>query len=241
MSSAVTSIENTKKSFSKVGIFVVLVIVAGLMAVAIYIGYKEIQSNKNITKEAEVISNAEILNRVTMLTEVPYDEIPVIATVKDVEKLNNQVFFSRAQNGDKLLIYNKARRAILYRPYSNKIIETMTIKLTEQGEMKPEELVEGIITPLKISIYNGTSTPGLASALSTKLGIEFENIKFEVINIGNAKSEYEKTILVNNKNLEQELINKIASYIDAEVADLPIGEDPAETDIMIFIGKDYTN
>ncbi len=235
-----TSIENTKRGFPKAGLVIVLGILVGFIVLVGYIGYKEIKSNNNKSKEAEVISTAEILNRVTMLAEVPYDEIPVIATVKDVEKLNNQVFFSHAQNGDKLLIYNKARRAVLYRPYSNKIIETMTIKLTEQGEIKPEENVEGVIAPIKVSIYNSTGTQGLASALSTKLSTEYENIKFEVINIGNAKSEYERTLVINNKSLDAGIMNKISTLLDAEIAKLPSGENPTETDIIIFIGKDYT-
>lgn len=233
--------ENTKKKFPKVAFLIVLGLIGGIISLAGYLGYKEIASNRATTKEAETISNAEILNRVTILTEVPYDEIPVIATVKDVEKLNSQVFFSRAQNGDKLLIYNNARRAILYRPYNNKIIETMTIKLDEQGNINPEGVVEGSSTPIKVSIYNGTGTPGLASALSTKLSTDYEGIKFEVITLGNAKSTYERTLLVNNKNLDQDLMTKIASYIDAEIAELPSGEDTIDTDILIFIGTDYTN
>ncbi len=241
MSNSVTSIGHTQNNFPKWVVIAILAIVVGVLGIGIYIGYKEIKANQTKGASAEAISNAEILTKVTMLTEVPYDEIPVIATVKDVEKLKNQMFFSRAQIGDKLLIYNKARRALLYRPHNNKIIETMSIKLDAQGDIKPEDSVESIITPVKINIYNGTETPGLASALSTKLETGVENIMIEIVNIGNAKSPYEKTLVVNNKELAPEIVTKIATAIDADISALPSGEDTADADVLIFIGKDYTN
>ncbi len=39
----------------------------------------------------------------------------------------------RSQNGDKLLIYTQAKRLILYRPSSKKIIETLTIENQTQA------------------------------------------------------------------------------------------------------------
>ncbi len=116
----------------------------------------------------------------------------------------------------------------------------MSIKLDSQGEIKPEDSVESVITPIKVNIYNGTETPGLASALSTKLDAGIENIIIEIVNIGNAKNPYEKTLVVNNKVIAPEIIEKIATAIDAAVADLPVGEDTADADVLIFIGKDYT-
>lgn len=228
-------------SFPKFSLIIISGIVLGILGIAGYIGYKEINTNRSKTQEAEIVSNDEVLNRVSILTEVPYDELPVIATVKDIEKLNDQVFFSRAQNGDKLLIYNKARRAILYRPHSNKIIETMTIKPDSENIAGVQDSIKTDIKTFTLNIYNGTDTPGLASALSTKLESEFEDIKTEILNVGNAKASYEKTLLINNKNIEKEIIERLAQTVDAQIVGLPEGEESSEADIIIFIGRDYTN
>jgi hypothetical protein len=52
-----------------------------------------------------------------------------VATVSDPEKLKEQPFFTQAKKGDKLLIYAKARKAILYDPAINKIIEVSTLNI----------------------------------------------------------------------------------------------------------------
>ena len=56
-------------------------------------------------------------------------ETPTIATVEDVSKLNTQAFFKSAQNGDKVLIYPKTGRALLYRPGTQKVIEYSRVSL----------------------------------------------------------------------------------------------------------------
>lgn len=61
--------------------------------------------------------------------ELPKNEAPTLATVKDASKLRSQAFFQHAQDGDKALIYPQAGKAVLYRPDAKKVIEYMSIKL----------------------------------------------------------------------------------------------------------------
>jgi hypothetical protein len=65
----------------------------------------------------------ELVSKVGKLVELPSGETPTLASVQDVNKLKSQEFFARAQNGDKVLVYSKANRAVLYRPSTNKVIE----------------------------------------------------------------------------------------------------------------------
>lgn len=65
--------------------------------------------------------------KVAKLVDVPTDEEPTIATVVDVSKLKDQSFFAKAENGDKVLMYSKAKKAILYRPSADKVIELAPI------------------------------------------------------------------------------------------------------------------
>jgi len=63
-----------------------------------------------------------LLDAVSQKTAVPQDETPDVATVTDVSKLQDQLFFQKAQNGDKVLMYLTSKKAILYRPSTQTII-----------------------------------------------------------------------------------------------------------------------
>jgi hypothetical protein len=65
--------------------------------------------------------------------ELPKGEVPTLATVTDKQKLKGQDFFANAKNGDKLLIYQKAKKAILYRPSTEKIIDVTNLTSASQN------------------------------------------------------------------------------------------------------------
>lgn len=75
----------------------------------------------------------QLIRRVAALVSLPDGETPTIATVTDVEKLKSQTFFAKAENGDKVLIFSKARKAYLYRPTTNKIVEIGPINIGSGG------------------------------------------------------------------------------------------------------------
>ncbi len=89
-----------------------------------------LDSKVNATKIAE--ENKALLERVGAVIILPDDETPTIATVSDLDKLKGQPFFAKAELGDKVLIYAKAKKAILYRPSTNKIVELAP--LTDSGD-----------------------------------------------------------------------------------------------------------
>ena len=60
---------------------------------------------------------------------LPTGETPTIATVTDASKLKDQAFFTNAVTGDKVLIYTNAKKAFLYRPSTNKIINIAPVNL----------------------------------------------------------------------------------------------------------------
>ncbi len=73
-----------------------------------------------------------LVSEVGKLLALPTDEKPTVATITDVEKLKEQVFFKNAANGDKVLIYTKAKKAILYRPTEKKIVEVGAVNINQQ-------------------------------------------------------------------------------------------------------------
>jgi hypothetical protein len=63
-----------------------------------------------------------LVKKISMHMALP-SEKPTIATVENTKKLTNQTFFKNARNGDKVLMYTQNKKAILYRPSEDKIIE----------------------------------------------------------------------------------------------------------------------
>lgn len=95
--------------------------------------------NKNTQKELSNLQNTsssanvdDVIKQVGKLVILPTDEQPTLATVSDASKLkNSQQFFVNAVDGDKLLVYAKSKKVILYRPSQNKIVD-MALNSSDQ-------------------------------------------------------------------------------------------------------------
>lgn len=109
-------------------IFIVLIL-ATLPSYYFYNQYQKAQALLQNPTQASNLETKTLITEVGKLIELPTSEQPTIATVSDVTKLTQQPFFDHAQNGDKLLIYTQAKKAILYRPSINKIIEVAPLNI----------------------------------------------------------------------------------------------------------------
>ncbi len=103
-------------------------VVLAAVGLAGYFAYENqrIRSNPQSLVQAD---QSRLIDKVGKLIDLPKDEQPSIATVSDKNKLKEQAFFKNAQNGDTLLIYTNARKAILYREKDNKVIEVAPIAI----------------------------------------------------------------------------------------------------------------
>lgn len=104
---------------------VVIIAVVAIAAAGFFWMKWQAQSNPEKSAKDEV---ASVLTAVAKLMVLP-EEQPTVATVKDPEKLKDQIFFANAKTSDKVLIYSKARKAILYRPSEDKIIEVAPLNI----------------------------------------------------------------------------------------------------------------
>jgi hypothetical protein len=104
-------------------VFAVISVVA---AVYLYKQNVELRRNSQAVTESEI---KDLIVKVGKLIVLPSGEQPTIATVADPDKLKNQSFFANASKDDKVLIYTNARKAILYSPSQNKIIEVAPINI----------------------------------------------------------------------------------------------------------------
>ncbi|MBX4195358.1 hypothetical protein KW796_00095 [Candidatus Parcubacteria bacterium] len=72
-------------------------------------------------------SPASIVAQVGRVVDLPKDEMPTIATITTMENLRDQPFFKDAMVGDKVIVFNNSRKAILYRPGTKKVIGVATL------------------------------------------------------------------------------------------------------------------
>lgn len=102
---------------------------------------RELAELKANPSAAATDENKKTVAEVGKLIDVPADETPTIATVVDREKLKDQKFFGRVENGDKVLIYANAKKVYLYRPSSKKIIEVGTLNVEQAGSTSQSKSV----------------------------------------------------------------------------------------------------
>lgn len=200
---------------------------------------KDLQNLSSDPANAQKAATAEIqrlVQEVGKLIDLPKDEVPTVATVTDTAKLQNDAFFKNAKNGDKVLIYTKAKKAVLYDPTAKKVVEVASINVDNM----PTEAT-GSASPsaqLKVVLRNGTATTGLASKIETKL--KKSNPNLNVISKENAANfNYDNTLVVVINNSAQSLANDISKTLDASISALPKAEKkPSEGDVVVVIGKD---
>lgn len=104
------------------------IVVAGFGAWSFY-SYQQVKKEiiilstiegQKALQEKEV---SELISAVGKLLVLPEGEEPIVATISDITVLaDKQPFFEKASNGDKILVYTQAGKAIIYSPERNIII-----------------------------------------------------------------------------------------------------------------------
>jgi len=114
-----------KKGILSILLFIALLAAIGV-AVYFYLQVAQLKKNPQQVSQEEV---QQLVDKVSKLMVLPEGETPTVATVNDPEKLKDQPFFSKAQVGDKVLIYTNAKKAILYNPATNKIVDVAPVNI----------------------------------------------------------------------------------------------------------------
>jgi hypothetical protein len=169
-----------KSSFTSDKTNMLIIAMGILLLVAVgsigYLYYHFVLPGKQEVKSEETLLRDAVGSKILLP-----DESPQIATVTDKTKLADQPFFKKAENGDKILIFTNANRAVLYRPRIKKVIDTTTISLTPEvegqnqfgttpdGTGEKTAADDAVATEpderLNIAIYNGSQKIGLMMRL----------------------------------------------------------------------------
>lgn len=167
---------------------------------------------------------------------IPTNEMPTIATVSDKNDLRDQVFFKEAENGDILLVYNQTKKAILYRPSIDKVINITTVNVSGtnlQSDSSADQTLKN--SQFTVAIFNGTTTVGLASQMERQLKNDLPNI--EIVAKENAGASYTENIVIDLGGTKSQEAEYIAKFIGGTVSQLPETERTPEADILIILGR----
>jgi len=243
----------------KVGIFlgvlaVIIIALAGTTGALYY--YNKFRTAEKNLRDASLTSQESVqslVEKVGKLIKLPEGELPTVATVSDLSRLKNQPFFNKAKVGDKVLLYMQAKKAFLYDPVNNVIVEVGPLVipsptpetalatsaaniagLSTQAPQSPSPTLK----PLAIAIYNGTSTSSLANNFEKDLTDKINNIKITEKS-KSAKTDYAKSIIVDltGKNLTK--AEEIGKLFNLTSSALPSEEKaPVGADLLIILGQD---
>lgn len=118
----------------------IVILIALLPSLYFYKKYKKAQNIVNSLPK-NIDETKFLIDKVNSLIILPKNETPIVATVSDKNKLTDQPFFQAAENGDKVLIYSKSKKAILYRPKINKIIDVAPVNLKDSPNTTSSPMV----------------------------------------------------------------------------------------------------
>lgn len=119
-------------------LFVFIGVIIGIGGTFLYIQKYGIPSEKilnNVSQAEESKKIQEITEKVGKLMLLPEGETPVLAAINDVETLaKEQAFYVGSQNGDIVLVYKQALKAIIYSPTKDIIINVGPVTVEPENQ-----------------------------------------------------------------------------------------------------------
>lgn len=230
----------TRKTTIILNVVAVLLLV-GAVATAGYFYMKYRTISKTGSKAVATQDVTNTVNKVAKLIQLPSGESPTFAEVTDISKLKSQPFFKNAANGDKVLIYQKALKAILYRPSENKIIEVGPIKLQDKGNVAGASTNGGTSPaektgPATAALYNGSVLGGATASVEAQLKSKFANVN--VLSRAPAStSNYKFTLVIDVTGGHTALVQEMAQQLGGKVSSMPQNEATPSADLLIIVGN----
>lgn len=195
----------------------------------------EIQGMKDDPSKLSKEETAKVVALVGKLVILPEGEEPVLATVTDKEKLKEQPVFAKADNGDKILIYSLAKKAYIYNPVKNVIVDVVPVDL---GDSSITITGTDVNNPLKVALVNGSKNTGVTVELEKRIK-EKKILGISVSSKATAKSsDYDKTLVVDLIGKWGSQAIQLAQLVGGVVA-TQSAEDVPAADLMVIVGADF--
>lgn len=230
--------------------------VAGVIIAGVVFYFYSLKIPEKSVPQAEItpsdihLNSGSLVETVGKLINLPEGEKPTVATVTDLNKLKSQSFFANAAVGDKVLVYFQAKKAYLYRPSTNKLIDIGPVSSVDQSNLtsvageatvsassKAETTKQFPLT--KIAIYNGTKIPRLAAKAEAEVSSYDQN--FKVIQKGNTINEYQQSVIILLNPDVKDSADELSNQMNISVQPMPEGENaPKNADLLIITGSEYS-
>jgi hypothetical protein len=212
-----------KKSSNSVSriLLIVLGVTVLLLSIMAFYFYHELSNIKKNPNQVAQSETNQLVSQVGKLIDLPKDETPTVATVLDKSKLADQPFFANAQNGDKILIYTKAKKAIIYQPTKNILVNVGPITIDQKAGAQVALIdAGGNITEVTKKIndnYSGTlSVQGTTYAKN--------------------KNSVNGITVVDVSGTNADAASKLARTLGGSVGNLPSGETaPSGATLLVFV------
>lgn len=220
---------NTRRnSGGRIPIFTIilslLVVASGIFGGVYYQKYQDLKKDSSKTADQK---NAELVDRINKVFELPKDETPTVVVVTkepsefttEQEKSFSETF-KQLKKGDYILLYEKAGKAIHYRESENKVIDTATLSVAGGAAVHIIGNVEA---------QNSTQTT-LESKFTDKIRIASK---------ATTTNQYGTTVVIDSTGKNAALASEIATALKASVAtSLPSGESvPDGSEIVVILSS----
>lgn len=179
-------------------------------------------------------ADANLVKTVGELMFLPSEE-PTIATVTDKEKLAKQPFFAQAENGDKVIIYTQAKKAILYRPTQKKIVDVAPL-ITDATAQPQTAPAAATTEKVSLTLLNGSAKPGVTNSIDDQLIKKYPNLTIAAKKAA-TKTDYAQTIVVDLTGKNTQLAAQIAADLGGVVNALPESESKPTTELVVIVGN----
>jgi hypothetical protein len=174
-------------------------------------------SRRPVTLAAD---DQKLISEVAKRAVVPRDETPAVSTVIDEKKVN-QDFLLGTRNGDKVLLYFQAGRAIVYRPSSGQIVNMGPLQTP-----KPRVFIRNGAT--------GDQTQKVTDQISAS-GEFILSSRDE-----SRKKTYANTVVIDVAGNRPDVAGKLARLLHVNVGTLPEGEIAPDADLLVIVGNSTT-
>lgn len=118
--------------------------------------------NIGVIQEEDNLNAAEVktlTDKISQIAVLPENETPTVLTVSDLTKLKGNPFFVNAKLKNKIIIYKKTGRIILYDPFGNKIVNMGPYSENSASGSPSPTPASASETPTAASSPTPTSTP----------------------------------------------------------------------------------
>ena len=239
-----------------------LLLAAFSSTIYLYIELKEAREQASTSQAVSPEETRQITSEISKFMRLPDNETPTVLKVNNANELRSQQqFFQYSQDGDRVLIYQQNRKAILYRPSQKKVIEVSPISFNQseqasQQATQPEQVEVNPPQPkvagaqsrpssqqenLQITVYNANRDP-----LAYNQSIDLIRAKFSDLEInesGKANAQYNQNIVViknSASEIEKALGEQIAQLLNAQISQQAENEPSiarSSSNISVIIGS----